>query len=145
VPSNPAEKEIPMSDADYNSRELRIAMNEERTVDVAPLSDRKEARDNFARDLQSDPGLVAERLDWLLLGNYGRGAWLRAWQVMDMGANANKEAALVQLTAIYDWRCPSVMARKAWHTLTTPQKKALSAAVAEVIKRQYIRREKEGI
>ncbi len=132
-------------DAAYKRDELQIAMTEERRVNLAPLADRKENAAEFAEVLQTDAGLAAERIDWLLSGHYGHGTWLRGWRTMDSSEGDLRRADLVKFIGIYEWRCPSDMTYRAWHKLTVAQKQALATAVNEVIDRQLKRRTEEGI
>ena len=82
--------------------------------------------------MATDPATVAERISWLIDGNYGYGQMQMARQVV-ASPRTNREAALTQLVAVYEWQCPRRMSVEAWKKLSTAQKKALSAAVAVVI------------
>jgi hypothetical protein len=120
------------SNAEYESSERRRAMLDEQRIERAPLSDRKEAQAAFHEVMARDPAVVAERISWLIDGNYGYGQMQIARQVVG-SPRMNREAALTQLVAVYEWQCPRRMAVDAWKKLTPAQKKALSAAVAVVV------------
>jgi hypothetical protein len=120
------------SNAEYESSERRRAMLDEQRIERAPLSDRKEAQAAFHEVMARDPAVVAERISWLIDGNYGYGQMQIARQVVG-SPRVNREAALTQLVAVYEWQCPRRMAVDAWKKLTPAQKKALSAAVAVVV------------
>ena len=121
-----------MDDREYESNELRRARVDEQHIDQAPLSERKEAREAFHRDMAAAPEIVAERIGWMLDGNYGYGQMLMAKQIL-AAKRMNREAALTQLISVFEWQCPRRMGVEAWKTLTPAQKKSLSAAVAVVI------------
>jgi len=123
-----------MNDREYEDRSLSEANRHEREVDHAPLADRKEAQREFGRAMAAYPALVAERIGWLIGGNYGHGEMLKAKRVLT-SPRMNREAALVQLVGVYEWQCPGEMTRAAWKKLTASQKAALDAAVKIVIDR----------
>ncbi len=120
------------SQAEYESNERLRAIRDESRIAKAPLADRKEAQAAFYEAMATDPAIVAERISWLIDGNYGYGQMQMAKQVVG-SPRMNREAALTQLVAVFEWQCPRRMAIDAWKKLTGPQKKALSAAIAVVI------------
>jgi hypothetical protein len=120
------------SQAEYENRMFREAARREQEIDRAPLRDRKEAQGKFLSAMATNPAVVAERIGWLIDGNYGYGEMKMARRVVG-SPRMNREAALTQLAAVYEWMCPRHMAVDAWKKLTPPQKKALSAAVEVVI------------
>ena len=120
----------------YGHRALQEAMATERDVEGASLEDRQEARDDFAKALK-DPGLVAERIGWMLDGNYGQGVdyhgeMLKAQRII-ASPRMNRRASLVHLAGMYEWRCPAAFGVQAWKKLTSAEKAALDAAVDVVI------------
>jgi len=119
------------SQVEYENRMRAEAMKKVTKVERAPLADRKEAQREFAEALKA-PDLIAERLGWLIDGNYGYGEMMRAKQVLK-SPRMNREAALVQMVACYEWLCPQRGAMEAWKKLTAPEKKMLSRAVEIVI------------
>lgn len=132
------------SEQNYVSRMVAEALERGRALDRAPLAERKEACAELTDAMANRPAIVAERLDWLLAGHYGRGEYERAWMALGAGGRSNREANLMQLVAMYEWSCPSAMTRKAWKDLTTAQKGALSSALVEVMARHIALREAEG-
>lgn len=121
------------SQAQYEQNELTSAYNHMQEIEHAPLSDRKEAQADFFRVMSEDPALLAERLGWLIDGNYGYGEMMKAKQVV-AHPRMNREASLTQLVGAYEWQCPPAMTSSAWRRLTSDQKAVLSAAVDVVIK-----------
>jgi hypothetical protein len=117
---------------EYERRELDRAIHEERQIEGAPLSERKENQQNFFKAMRDDPAVVAERLGWLFNGSYGKGAQLRALQVL-ASPRMNRQAALNQLTGIYEWRCPGRMIVDAWKKLSPAQKQTLQMMLEIVI------------
>ena len=120
------------TDHDYETNELRLASKHMDEVDSAPLSDRKESAENFYAAMKGDPALVAERISWMLDGNYGKGAQLKAEQVI-ASPRMNRAAALNMLVASFEWLCPGRMAAAAWKRLTPVQKRELDEAIEVVI------------
>jgi hypothetical protein len=119
--------------AEYESSERRRAMLDEQRIERAPLRDRKEAQAAYLEAMSSDPAVVAERVSWLIDGNYGYGQMQMARQIV-ASPRMNRESALCQLAAVFEWQCPRRMAVDAWKKLTTAQKTALSAAVDVVVR-----------
>ena len=120
------------SQAEYERRERDEAARHEREIDRAPLSERKENQQNFFEAMRDDPALVAERVSWLLDGNYGYGAMTLAKQVL-ASPRTNRRAALVQSVAVFEGMCPRRMAVDAWKKLSSSQKSLLDQAVDVVI------------
>jgi hypothetical protein len=120
------------SNAEYESSERRQAMLEEQRIERESLRDRKEAQAAFLEAMARDPATVAERISWLIDGNYGYGQMQMARQVVG-SPRMNREASLTQLVAVFEWQCPRRMAVDAWKKLTPAQKKALSAAITVVV------------
>jgi len=123
--------EIP-SQAEYEQQERHRMYVEEQRINQAPLGDRKAARDAFQEAMAEDPATVAERISWLLDGNYGYGQMVMAKEAV-AAKRMNREALLTQMAGVFEWQCPRDMARAAWTKLTPAQKRALSAAVSVVI------------
>ncbi len=84
--------------------------------------------------MRDHPDLVAERVDWLIDGNYGYGEMMLAKQVV-ASPRMNQVAALTQLTAALEWKCPEDRARSAWKRLTPAQQHRLDQSVRRVVYR----------
>lgn len=120
------------SQAEYDNQSLAEATQHEREIERAPLADRKEAQQSFFEAMRDSPENVGERLSWLLAGNYGRGAMMRAQQVVK-SPRMNRRAALCLMTGVFEWMCPSRMGADAWKKLTPAQKQVLDQALDIVI------------
>lgn len=131
------------SQREYEHRSLAEADRHLREIERAPLAERKEAAANFLDAIRTDPALVAERLGWIIDGNYGYGEMMKAKQVVS-NPRLNREAILVQMVAAYEWMTPGDMARAAWKKLTGKEKQALSAAVDVVITAAEAEMKEEG-
>ena len=121
------------SQAEYERRELADAQRRLDEVERAPLAERKEAAAEFFEAMRDNPDIVAERVGWLLGGNYGYGSMMKAKQVLG-SPRMNRSAALTQMAAAYEWSSPSAMTRAAWKKLTKAQQDALERAVQEEIR-----------
>ncbi len=113
----------------YSARKKLDALKKE------PLSERKENAAQFLSALK-DPELIAQRIEWLLEGNYGHGQMLMARQSAEKGKGGNKnvEAQLNILVAGFEWQCPADLAIKAWKSLSASEKAKLDTAIKKVIK-----------
>jgi hypothetical protein len=120
------------SQAEYERNEAMEAYRLEKEVNSQSLSDRKEARASFLEAMQKRPEIIAERIGWMLDGNYGYGVMKKA-QAVIAAKRMNRPAALTHMVAIYEWRCPADFARDAWKKLTSIEKTLLDAAVKEEI------------
>lgn len=121
------------SQSEYERREWLTAFQEMEEVRKAPLADRKEAQSEFFEAMRAHPKLVAERISWLLDGNYGYGAMLHAKRILG-SPRMNRVAALTQMIGSFEWRSPAVMTIAAWKKLTPDQKLSLDHAVRRAIK-----------
>jgi len=118
----------------YEMREAQEFQSTLREVDRAPLAERKEACAEFLEAMRHSPDLVAERIGWLLDGNYGYGSMQAAKRVIKGSSRMNKAAQLTHMVAALEWRCPARMAAQAWKALSSSEKKALDRAVGAEIK-----------
>ena len=130
--AKPQSSGIP-SQADYERRELDEANRKLREVEKAPLADRKEAADEFFEAMRDDPALVAERLRWLLDGNYGYGSMLMAKRILK-SPRMNRSAALTHMIAAFEWSAPGPLVMAAWKKLTKGQQAALEKVVQAEIR-----------
>jgi hypothetical protein len=121
-----------MSDHAYEQRERQIFHSDLTAVDRASLSDRKESCALFTEIMREQPDLVAERIGWLLDGNYGYGAMQAAKEVLKH-KRMNRRAWLTHTIGALEWRCPQRMAIEGWKKLTAAEKKALDRAVDRAI------------
>jgi hypothetical protein len=121
------------SQGEYERNELAEANRRLAEVERAPLVDRKEAAAKFLAAMRDHPGLVAERIGWLLDGNYGYGSMLMAKRVLG-SPRMNRSAALTHMIAAFEWSTPSAMARAGWNKLTKGQQAALEKAVQAAIR-----------
>lgn len=120
------------SQAQYEQNERSAAIRREQEIDRSPLADRKEGQANYLEAMRDRPELVAERIGWLLDGNYGYGPMMMAKQIV-RSPRMNRRAALAMSIAVFEWMCPRRMAADAWNKLTPSQKQRLDAAVDVVI------------
>jgi predicted NAD-dependent protein-ADP-ribosyltransferase YbiA (DUF1768 family) len=121
------------SDEEYERRELSEARQKLAEVEKAPLTDRKEAAAEFFEAMRDNPAIIAERVGWLLDGNYGYGAMKMAKQVLG-SPRMNRSAALTHMIAAFEWQTPNAMAIAMWKKLTKGQQVALEKAVQAEIK-----------
>ncbi len=128
----PSRSSVP-SQSEYERNELREAHRRLDEVEKAPLAERKEAAAEFLEAMRDDPGLVAERIDWLLKGNYGYGPMKKAKQIVG-SPRMNRPAALTHMIAAFEWSTPNAMAISGWKKLTKQQQAALDKAVLAVIR-----------
>jgi len=121
-----------MVDQMYENREHDRALGEIREIERAPLADRKEAQQHFFEVMRDDPAALGERLTWLFNGSYGYGQRIMARKIL-ANPRLNRQAALTQLVAACEWRCPGVMAAEAWKKLGPGEKSTVGTVVENVI------------
>lgn len=119
------------SQAQYEANERRSAHVIEERVNKAPLAERKENTAEFLNALR-DPQLMEERIEWLIIGNYGKGPQLMAEDFLK-SPRMNKYAGLTQLIGVHEWHVPRQMEIAAWKKLSAAEKKALDAAIDRAI------------
>jgi mRNA-degrading endonuclease RelE of RelBE toxin-antitoxin system len=120
--------------AEYERRESQEAAQRLHEIERAPLADRKEAATDFLAAMRDHPEVIAERVGWLLNGNYGHGQMQKAKRVLT-APWTNRSATLTHMVAAYEWQTPNAMAVAAWKKLTKGQQAKLEKAVQAVIKR----------
>lgn len=119
---------------EYEQQERREAQRKIDEVDMAPLSDRQEARASWRDSCVQHPELVAERVRWLLNGSYGYGPMKMGEEIALKKGRFNKVAALGQLIAVLEWQCPMAWAQQVCSTLRNTQElDRLNAAIAKEI------------
>lgn len=128
----PSRSRVPSHD-EYERNELREAHRRLDEVEKAPLADRKEAAAEFLAAMRDHPGLIAERIGWLLDGNYGYGAMKKAKQILG-SPRMNRSAALTHMIGAFEWSTPNAMAIAGWKKLTKGQQAALEKAVQAAIR-----------
>lgn len=121
------------SEAEYERRELHNAYQKLVDVKNLPLAERKENKAELFEAMQKHPGIIAERIGWLLDGNYGYGERLQALRILK-SPRMNREAALTQLIASHEWMVPADMTMAAWKKLTAAEKKKLDKLVKKEIR-----------
>jgi hypothetical protein len=120
------------SQREYESREIATFHADLKRVEKAPLNERKEDAKEFAEAMASDPALVAERIGWLLDGNYGYGSYVKSREVVRSKMNA--PAWLTQVIGALEWRSPFAMTRANWNKLSSHQKAELARHVEQEIR-----------
>ena len=64
----------------YEEREAEIFANDLARAERGTVSEKAKASKAWSDALANDPELIAERVDWLLAGHYGKGAYDAAWK-----------------------------------------------------------------
>jgi len=132
---------------DYGRREIDSYRRHMRGLEKEPLRERQKDAAEFFMAMANEPRLVAERVGWLLDGSYGRGAFLKAKQVL-LSPRMNRVAALTQMAGALEWRSTPAFTAKAWNKLTPAQKTALQVVVGaevEQAEREEVRHAQSGM
>ena len=116
----------------YEQREIREANAQITAAAHAPLQDRKEAQQAFFEAMRDQPDVVADRIGWLLDGNYGYGSMLLARRVLG-SRRMNRPATLTQMIGVFEWQSPGDMTRAAWKKLSPGEKHVLQREVEKAI------------
>lgn len=106
-----------------------------------PLAVRQGMREEWRYSITSEPETVAERVGWLLAGNYSQESYSAAWAVL--AGRGNHVAALGIMIAALEWQCPPAFARGAWRSLTPEQQERVNAAIQGAINSAIQAREEE--
>lgn len=117
-------------DHGYEQRERTVHFHKTQENEKAPLAERKEAESAVHEHMKS-PESFAQRADWVLQGNYGRGAQQAAENAM--ASRGNREAQLTQITAHYEHNSPAKHTNSAWNKLSDSEKKSLSDHLSKVM------------
>ena len=122
-----------MNNTEYESTERTRFWRQIADVERAPLAERKAGRADWAEAMQH-PDTMAERVRWLLAGNYGHGAYLIAHEVrQNKRKRMNRAAAIGSYLAALDHYCPGDMARKAWNGLNKTNQAAVNKAIIKAL------------
>lgn len=122
-----------MNQDEYERREAKLLANQLADVERAPLHERREAMTSFAELLRL-PDAFRDRIEWLLAGNYGYGAMVKAKEIASR-PRMNRVAGLSQLLAALEDRCSAAFARKAYNAMNEEQRKAVDTAIMSAIER----------
>jgi len=118
--------------AEYEHREAVEFHRQLKDAEKGTLSERRHAAMQFAEHLAHDPALVAERIGWLVDGNYGYGAYKAAERVL--AGRGNKEAWLVQTIGALEWQVPPRMTVQIWKKLSPAQREKLHKAIVKELR-----------
>jgi len=97
-----------LSKEEYDRQELARTNRELSALSHEPAHIRAERKCEFARALEEQPELVAERIRWIKNGDYGRGAQIIAEKLKAKGLS------LYPLIGQLEWRCGAYDAMQAW-------------------------------
>lgn len=114
-------------------RESALFRSEVTRAEKLSLAERKENLAEFARDVKTDPELLAERVSWLLNGSYGHGAYVKAHEVI-RNKKLNREAWLVQTVSALEWGVPQRMIAGWWNSLSPSQQTKINILVRKEIR-----------
>ncbi len=123
---------IPLPPA-YEANEMKMFHKQLDALEHAPLAERKAAAAEWADALRNHPQTIAERIGWLLNGDYGYGSYVQARRIAS-SPRMNRVAALSGLVAALEWMTPSSMAVGEWKKLTAAQKARVKRLIESGIK-----------
>jgi hypothetical protein len=113
----------------YELQQFRKQMEE---TEKLPLAERKANAVEWFRALNEDHMMVAERVGWLLQGNYGGGSFGSACRVL-ASPRMNQVAWCAITIANLEWRCPAKMAIMAWKKLSVEKRYLVNEAIRREI------------
>lgn len=119
---------------EYEEWEAKMHAAQMREIEIAPLSDRQEARAEWLYAMVNHPDVIGERVSWLLMGTYGFGSQQVARRIVDESGRCNKVAALAHLIAALEWRCPAAFCIKAYRSLTKAQQRKVDSVIKAELK-----------
>lgn len=121
-----------MNNAEYERIEAARLRKDLQDIERAPLADRREAKEALVYSLKYEREVIIDRLDWLLNGTYGKGAYDAAHAIRQ-NKRMNRAAAIFQLLAALEWRCSAPMTRAAWLALPAKDGAALNLALVKAL------------
>lgn len=131
------EKRMPKStlpsQAEYEHREALEFRRQLQQAEKGTLAERKEAASEWHDAIKNRPHIVAERIDWLLDGNYGYGSMMAAKRVL-ASPRMNIGAWMSTTIAALEWMCPGRMAQAEWKKLSSAEQARLKEAILHVLK-----------
>ena len=120
-------------DREYHDREMKRLFKRIEDIEKAPLSERREGREDYLRGLRDNPDIIAERVTWILNGAYGYAEQFRAKYILE---NCKRKSAVVQLAylvAAFDDSCPQVFAAQAFKKLMPEQQEKINNLIAQEV------------
>ena len=120
------------SQREYEEREYKEFKRQLLSTLELSKKDKLEARAELLEALRNDPKLVAQRINWMIDGNYGYGAYRQAWSLIDR-PRANRAAWMVQTIGALEWQVYPNDVVTLWKQLTPSQKQRLEEEVKKVI------------
>lgn len=97
-----------------------------------PQYDKLQNRDILMDLCRSNPDLIAERINWLLLGTYG---YAEQYRALNMLKQKRSHIPLFLFIALLEWHCPDYYARKAYKLLTKMEKMRLDNILQKSIEK----------
>lgn len=129
--------------AQYEEREQAEFVRQRNAPLLLTRAEHKESAKEFATDMANKPGLVAERVSWLLNGSYGYGSYQQARKVA-ANTHMTREAWMVQVIGALEWGCREVDTRRAFNAMTSEQKAKLNALVLAEISYHLTEQEQQA-
>lgn len=124
----------------YEQTELNRHRSELRAIENAPLHERKESRQEFSDYLTliqlpiSNESIddFAERVQWLIDGNYGYGAMQAAKRILE-AKRSNRNAQLFQQIAALEFRVTQRDANSVWNSLPADIQTAINSRLSAIV------------
>jgi hypothetical protein len=113
----------------YELQQFRKQMEE---TEKLPLAERKANALEWYKDLSDNYKMIAERVGWLLQGNYGGGSYGSACRVL-ASPRMNQVAWCAITIANLEWRTPAKMAIMAWKKLPVETRYQVNEAIRREI------------
>lgn len=134
--------EILEQQARQRSREMEQAWEKFNGLKKRPRGERLEHAALWEEHCRTDPKLIAERIGWVLRGQYGEGVGIIAdhWVHKYKAPRAAKE--LFYWIACFEWSADQYYVKKIWGELTEEQKERIQKAIEGEIAK-YLKMEKE--
>jgi len=116
----------------YELSEVGRFQRQMRASEDAPLADRKAGAVEWFRALNEDHMGVAQKVGWLLSGNYGEGSYISACRVLN-SPRMNHVAWCAITIANLEYGCPAKFAIQAWKKLPVEKRYLVNEAIRQEI------------
>jgi hypothetical protein len=118
--------------AEYEQREAELLAQKLRVLSEAPKNDRHERANAWLEAMRKDPKIVAQRVGWLIDGNYGYGSYMRVQDIW-RAPRADKISALRNLVGALEWLCPLSTAMTMYEKLTKKERETLNYFISKAL------------
>jgi hypothetical protein len=129
------------SQAEYEAREAEAFQRQLRNAEQGTLAEKRAYARKWEEAIRTRPDLVAQRIGWLLAGNYGFGSYKAAERALT-SPNIHHFVWFTCTIAALEWTTSRAVARAACDDLPAAERARLQRAIEGVL-REHLRENPE--